>query len=473
VVRFAVFNNPRSPYLQLFRAAGCELGDVEALVAREGVEGALQALVADGIYVLFDEFKGRKPAVRGSQTFAFRDKDFDNPLITPHYEVRSGGTWGRPTRIVIDLEYLADRAPLWSIWFAAHDLIGAPLVFLTPYYPGVVNLQLICAKFGTRFDKWFATASGGSTAYQLVSALVHGAARHAAGFPRPEFVTARDSARVGEYLAHMARAGRTPCVNCSASDAIRVCLAMTERGVSLNGVRFLLGYEPVTRARRQAIEATGARVAMTYGFSEGGTVGQQCPRPEAPDDVHVATDAFAVIQRARPVDDESRRALLMTALRPMSPKVMLNAEIGDQAVMEHRACGCVFGGLGYDQHLHTIRSFAKLTGTGVTFLGADIFPILEEALPRKFGGAIGDYQLIEEESANGLPRYSLLVNPGVGPVNERALIGVFLEELGAAKLQYRFMANQWIDAGVLGVSRRPAIPTARGKIVPFRTLVSR
>ena len=35
---------------------------------------------------------------------------------------------------------------------------------------------------------------------------------------------------------------------------------------------------------------------MTYGFSEGGTVGQQCRHPTEPDDVHVAKDAFAVIE---------------------------------------------------------------------------------------------------------------------------------------------------------------------------------
>lgn len=145
VVEHAVFANRRSPYLKLFHAAGCELGDVRTLVKKDGVEGTLQKLRDGGIYVAFDEFKGRKAAVRGNQTFQFRETDFDNPLITEHYRTTSGGSRGIPTRIMIDLEYLAERAPLWSLWFAVHDLLSSPLVFLTPYYPGIVNLQLICA----------------------------------------------------------------------------------------------------------------------------------------------------------------------------------------------------------------------------------------------------------------------------------------------------------------------------------------
>jgi len=39
LVRHAIFAYPKSPYRKLFQAAGCELGDVEALVGEEGLEG--------------------------------------------------------------------------------------------------------------------------------------------------------------------------------------------------------------------------------------------------------------------------------------------------------------------------------------------------------------------------------------------------------------------------------------------------
>src|SRR5688500_17959705 len=40
----AIFGYPRSPYLKLLRAAGCEAGDFHDLADREGVEGALTRL---------------------------------------------------------------------------------------------------------------------------------------------------------------------------------------------------------------------------------------------------------------------------------------------------------------------------------------------------------------------------------------------------------------------------------------------
>src|SRR4051812_12283894 len=55
----------RSPYRQLLQVAGCELGDLQALVSQAGVEGALETLRRCGVCVSFEEFKGRQPAVRG------------------------------------------------------------------------------------------------------------------------------------------------------------------------------------------------------------------------------------------------------------------------------------------------------------------------------------------------------------------------------------------------------------------------
>jgi len=466
----AVFANRRSPYRKLFEAAGCELADVEKLARSEGIEGALRKLSTAGIYVSFDELKGRRAAVRGSQRFHFRENDFNNSLIGGHYQASSGGSGGRPSRITIDLDYLADRAPLWAVWFAVHGLLSSSLVFLTPFHHGMVNLQLICARFGNRFVKWFATASGGSLPYRITSNYLHGLMQWAGGFPSPEFIAAADFGRVVEFLGRLQRAGMRPAVNCSPSQAIRVCAASQSRGESLRGTTFLLGYEPLTPARRETIEASGAAVAMTYGFSEGGTVGQQCSHPTHADDVHIASDAFAVVSRRREVKSETVEALALTALRLTSPKVLLNAEIGDQAIIETRRCGCPFDELGYFDHLHTIRSFEKLTGLGVTFAGADLFHLLEEKLPKKFGGSATDYQLVEEQDHRGFPRYSLIVSPEVGSIDEQALVSAFLDGLAGMARSYPVMVNAWTEAHLVKVIRRHPLPTAAGKIFPFRTL---
>jgi len=330
---------------------------------------------------------------------------------------------------------------------------------------------LICAKFGNRFVKWFSTGGGGSWLYRLAAAYVHHLARRLASFPAPEFAPLGEAEKVGEYVIGMVAAGMRPCVSTSPSAAVRLCLAMQERGRSLRNVRFMLVSEPLTRARRQVIEAAGAGASSIYAFAEGGNVGAQCPNPTVADDVHVALDAYAVVQRARTLSDgEIVDAQLFTAFRPACPKVMLNAEIGDYAVMETRRCGCLFDELGYDRHLHSIRSFQKLSGEGVTFIGADILRLLEEILPRRFGGSLADYQLIESQDARGLPQYALLVSPEVGGLDERALVATFLEELGKLRPPYRFMANQWAQANILRVRRQRPLATARGKVLPFRTL---
>jgi len=266
--------------------------------------------------------------------------------------------------------------------------------------------------------------------------------------------------------------GLSPCVNTSPSTAARISLAMQERGESLRNVTFLLGAEPLTPARRRTIEAAGAKATVTYGFSEGGNVGSQCASPATADDIHIALDAYAVIQRDRSPDDNGPRAdvLLLTAFRPACPKVLLNTDIGDTAVLETRRCGCGFDDLGYLRHLHTVRSSQKLTGEGVTFVGADIVHVLEEVLPRRFGGTLADYQLVEEQTAQGLPRYTLLVSPEIGTLDERAVVAAFLKELGSLRRPYGFMANQWRETNVLRIRRSRPLLTARGKLLPFRTL---
>src|SRR5438093_12224151 len=54
-----VYPYPNSPYRRLLRAAGCEPGDLRALVASEGVDGALGRLADRGVYLSFEEFKGQ------------------------------------------------------------------------------------------------------------------------------------------------------------------------------------------------------------------------------------------------------------------------------------------------------------------------------------------------------------------------------------------------------------------------------
>src|SRR5215467_8014741 len=76
-----VYENAGSPYRQLLKLAGCEYGDIERLVAKEGVEGMLHVLYRNGVYLTLEEFKGRKPTVRGNTIIEVNPSKLRNPAI--------------------------------------------------------------------------------------------------------------------------------------------------------------------------------------------------------------------------------------------------------------------------------------------------------------------------------------------------------------------------------------------------------
>jgi hypothetical protein len=472
-LRRAVFPNPRSPYRRLCEMAGCGLEDIEALVRRDGLEAALGRLQAAGVRVGYEEFKGRAPAVRGSRTFVFRDTDFDNPLVRGHIPGSTGGTRGAPARIKFDLEHITQTAPHWALWFAANGWRDAPLVFWTPLHPGIANAVLRCAKAGFGIARWYGMPGSADGRDGLVRACVHSIVRRATGCPRPEPVPLSEAWRVRDFLLELLGKGLRPCVNTSPSAAVRICIAAREAGERLDGVSFLLRAEPVTGPRKRTIEAAGARAVPVYGSSEAPMIGAQCPNPGPPDDVHVCRDAYAIVPLKRTLDDgHAVNSLLLTSLRPAAPKLLLNAEIGDCAEMETRPCGCLFDELGWTDHLHTIRSFEKLTGEGVTFAGGDLGRVLEEGLPARFGGGPTDYQLVERQDAHGLPRYVLHVSPSVAERNGERIVSEFLEQLRGLRGYYRPMTDLWRQGTGIEVKRQAPLATPRGKVLPFITLRS-
>lgn len=119
--------------------------------------------------------------------------------------------------------------------------------------------------------------------------------------------------------------------------------------------------------------------------------------------------------------------------------------------------------VGWHTHLHTVRSFDKLTAGGVAFLDTEIIRVLEETLPARFGGGPTDYQLVEGEAVDGNPRLSLLVSPAVGALDEHALIDTFLRAVGPGSGAERMMELMWRDAGILSLERRPPIVSEGGK----------
>src|SRR5581483_8618815 len=145
--------------------------------------------------------------------------------------------------------------------------------------------------------------------------------------------------------------------------------------------------------------------------SRRGPLGDSVPEPD------VCKDIVAIISRRRlhPGTDETIDALLITTLGPLNPRFLLNVEFDDFGVLENRDCGCAVARLGLDQHVSRVRSFAKLTAEGTAITSAYVASIIEEALPRRFGGASVDYQLVEEDRGS-TTRLTIVVSRRVGDI---------------------------------------------------------
>ena len=76
---------------------------VERLVKQEGLEGALLKLLRAGVYLTVDEYKGRRPAVRGNTTIAADPRLLRNPLAVPQFCATTSGSLGAPTAIPLSL----------------------------------------------------------------------------------------------------------------------------------------------------------------------------------------------------------------------------------------------------------------------------------------------------------------------------------------------------------------------------------
>jgi hypothetical protein len=101
----------------------------------------------------------------------------------------------------------------------------------------------------------------------------------------------------------------------------------------------------------------------------------------------------------------------------------------------------------------------------MTFLDADIVPILESTLPGRFGGGPTDFQLEEVEGGAGQPVLKLRVHPRRGPLDETRVVDAFLDALGAGSDARQVMVLQWREAGIPRVERQPPLQTATGKIL--------
>lgn len=470
-----------SPYRQLLRWAGVTFGDIERMLPARGLEGTLRALREAGVYLSFEEFKGRTPIVRGGRTLAVSDHDFDNPFSKRQYYTRTGGSTGPGTRIPQDFDHIAARVPYYLLADHAHGVLGAPVAVWYPIMPAGsgIGQVLARARMGNSARKWYTPVAGRhikpplrfrlATWYPLVFARLMGV-----GVPFPELLPVDRAVVLARWAAENARLAGRCIVRSTVSNAMRVSLAAAAEGLDLTGVCFVAGGEPLTPAKRETIVATGGQAVPGYFFSETGAVGWGCANPADSSDIHFFKDSLALIQHPRrvPGADATVNAFLFTTLLPTAPKLMLNVESDDFGIVEERRCGCALEAYGFTTHLREVRSFRKLTGEGVTLIGSEMERILEQVLPGRFGGSAIDYQLLEEEDAAGFTRLSLVVDPGVGRLDEKAVVDTVLEAIRRGGDSGAITGEQWRRGDTLRVRRMAPILTGRGKHLPLHVLRS-
>jgi hypothetical protein len=225
------------------------------------------------------------------------------------------------------------------------------------------------------------------------------------------------------------------------TSALGLCRAALKAGLDFSGTQLTVTGEPMSEAGLSLIRRTGAEAVPYYGSSESGFIGYGCLSPEAPDDQHLFDDLHALIQLGpnSAVQGLPNGALLLSSLRPGARFIVLNLSLGDRAVVTARPCGCPLEARGWLTHLHTIRSFEKLTAGGAGFHDADVISVLEEVLPARFGGGPRDYQLLEEQAeGEGYGSWSIPVLAQWTPVRWQMSSSVRLDpvpgqnELGAS-----------------------------------------
>ena len=286
LARLGIFLHKRSPYRRLLDLAGCTYADLERMVRNRGLEPALRALRDAGVYVTFDEFKGRRPIVRGAAVIPAAPRDFDNPLLARHYAAATGGTTGAATRVLIDLDHIAATAPLHALAWEAHGLTGAPWALWRSILPGVsgVNNVLRGARLGNVPRRWFTPVAPRDLApswrARLATAYLTAAGRAArVRIPRPEPVPIGAAGTIARWLAGTAAREGRAVLSTFVSLAARVALAAAAEGLDLRAAAFIGGGEPPSPAKVRAITASGARFVPTYSFAEAGPVGIGCASP--------------------------------------------------------------------------------------------------------------------------------------------------------------------------------------------------
>ena len=300
LVERGIFGYPGSPYFPLLKLARCEWGDINDSVRRHGLEHTLYALREAGVYITFEEFKGREPIVRDGQVVPVQARGFDNPYLSHYYQAETGGTTGAGTRVAIDLDHLAAQAPNLMLTQHAHGLLDVPTAHWFPILPassGLITI-LYTARCGQLPRRWFSPITDRDVRQSLTNRLATrgvvaiGRLCHAP-VPWPVSLSLDQASVLARWAARMVETHGVCLIRAYVSMALRICVAAREEGLDLTGAVLWGSGEPPTPAKVRAMAQVGARWIPTYWFTEAGVIGAGCVRPIDGNDIHFFNDSFA------------------------------------------------------------------------------------------------------------------------------------------------------------------------------------
>lgn len=476
IVEQGIVRHGNSPYRWLLDLADCHLEDLRGSIDQRGLEETLHLLRREGVFVTFEEQKGRQPIVRQGKELPVEPRDFDNPLTARQYETSSSGSTGAASRVGVDLEYLASRAPQNFLLELAFGYYDAPKAYYFTGLPGHgINSVLTRMVYGSYAQRWFDPIPPRANRTELpnrVANFVIPRLLRLGGAPVPvqETVELEDAYKVARWVAETLESEGRAVLCTHVSQAVRVCLAARERGWSLSGAIMTIGSEAPTPAKVRLIEEAGVVPIPVYHMNEIGPLGFGCVNPVDENDIHLLLDHLAAIQAPRNVPgfDVEVSPFLFTTLLPTAPKLFINFEGDDYGLLEERSCGCFWEQFGFTLHARDIRSYRKLTTEGMTMVGSDMEEILEQELPQRFGGSVLDYQMIEEEDGEGFTRLVLVVDPAVAIADEAEVTNFLLDRFGQLGGGFRLVEPMWRQAGTLRVRREKPRWTDAAKFMPLR-----
>ncbi|WP_143311613.1 phenylacetate--CoA ligase family protein [Candidatus Methanoperedens nitratireducens] len=476
-IKEKIYEKEDSPYLKLMKTTGLEFKDIESFVADRGIEGTLKELAERGVYLTIDEFKGRSVCKRNGHTFSFREEDFNNITSAAGIRGATGGTRSQGTPVFFNFDYIREKSVLRKILLDAFDILDYPCVVWFPDGLGL-SVTLEISKLGKPPLKWFYPINRAiqkksnwfsSFKYWLmIESIAATTNMRGVHLPRPEYIDFEDSIKVAKYLSEIIEKHGGCYVITYPSSALKACRAAKEKGLRIAGTWFLLGGEPFTDLKKKEMESVGAKGVGFYISTESGPISLTCSNPGEIDDSHLLDGHIAVIQKREEVKFSNLTvdAFLLTSFLPDGPKTLLNVEMGDFGVIEKRSCGCRLEKLGLLEHIHTIRSFEKMTGIRMSMLNNGLLRIVEEILPRRFGGSVTDYQIVEVEG-DGFTELNLLISPNIAGVNKEKVLETMLDELRAIGKNCNLSIDMLENVKNIRIKREYSKRTRVGKVFSF------